>query len=164
MAKLLGFNNYAELSLASKMAPRVEAVDEFLRDLAEHARAPEEKEIAELKAIAAEDGIRDLHSWDSGYYSEKLKMQQCNLSEEELNPYFPAPKILQGLFSIVNRLYGIQVIEREAPVWHPDARYFELEDQGQVIGGFYFDLYARQGKRGGAWMSGFRSRMQTSDG
>jgi len=164
MAKLLGFNNYAELSLASKMAPSVEAVDKFLRDLAEHAHAPAEKEIAELKAIAAEDGIRDLQPWDSGYYSEKLKMQQFNLSQEALKPYFPAPKILQGLFSIVNRLYGIQVIEREAPVWHPDARYFELEDQGQVIGGFYFDLYARQGKRGGAWMSGFRSRMQTSDG
>ena len=164
MAKLLGFNNYAELSLASKMAPNVEAVDEFLRDLAEHARAPAEKEIAELKAIAAGDGIRDLQPWDSSYYSEKLKMQQFNLSQEVLKPYFPAPKILQGLFSIVNRLYGIQVIEREAPVWHADARYFELEDQGQVIGGFYFDLYARRGKRGGAWMSGFRSRMQTSKG
>lgn len=164
MAKLLGFNNYAELSLASKMAPSVEAVDEFLRDLAEHARAPATKEIAELKAIAAEDGIDELKPWDSSYYSEKLKMQQFNLSQEALKPYFPAPKILQGLFSIVNRLYDIQVIEREAPVWHPEARYFELEDQGQVIGGFYFDLYARQGKRGGAWMSGFRSRMQTRDG
>ncbi|MFV5404338.1 M3 family metallopeptidase [Acinetobacter sp. 228] len=164
MAKLLGFNNYAKLSLASKMAPSVEAVDEFLRDLAEHARVPAEKEVSELKAIAAEDGISDLQPWDSSYYSEKLKMQQFNLSQEALKPYFPAPKILQGLFSIVNRLYGIQVIERDAPVWHPDAHYFELEDQGQVIGGFYLDLYARQGKRGGAWMSGFRSRMQTSDG
>lgn len=164
MAALLGFNNYAEYSLASKMAPSVDAVDDFLHDLAEHARAPAEKEIAELKAIAAEDGITDLQPWDSGYYSEKLKMQQFNLSQEALKPYFPAPKILQGLFSIVNRLYGIQVIEREAPVWHPDARYFELEDQGEVIGGFYFDLYARQGKRGGAWMSGFRSRMQTANG
>ncbi|MFV5508652.1 M3 family metallopeptidase [Acinetobacter sp. 197] len=164
MAKLLGFNNYAELSLASKMAPSVEAVDEFLRDLAEHARVPAEKEVSELKAIAAEDGISDLQPWDSSYYSEKLKMQQFNLSQEALKPYFPAPKILQGLFSIVNRLYGIQAIERDAPVWHPDAHYFELEDQGQVIGGFYLDLYARQGKRGGAWMSGFRSRMQTSDG
>ena len=164
MAALLGFNNYAEYSLASKMAPSVDAVDDFLRDLAAHARAPAEKEIAELKAIAAEDGITDLQPWDSGYYSEKLKMQQFNLSQEALKPYFPAPKILQGLFSIVNRLYGIQVIEREAPVWHPDARYFELEDQDEVIGGFYFDLYARQGKRGGAWMSGFRSRMQTANG
>lgn len=164
MAVLLGFNNYAEYSLASKMAPSVDAVDEFLRDLAEHARAPAEKEIAELKAIATEDGITELQPWDSSYYSEKLKMQQFNLSQEALKPYFPTPKVIQGLFSIVNRLYGILVIEREAPLWHPDAHYFELEDQGEVIGGFYFDLYARQGKRGGAWMSGFRSRMRTHDG
>ena len=109
MAKLLGFNNYAELSLASKMAPSVEAVDEFLRDLAEHARAPATKEIAELKAIAAEDGIDELKPWDSSYYSEKLKMQQFNLSQEALKPYFPAPKILQGLFSVVYRLYDILV-------------------------------------------------------
>ncbi|WP_314295856.1 M3 family metallopeptidase [Acinetobacter schindleri] len=164
MAALLGFNNYAEYSLASKMAPSVDAVDEFLRDLAEHARAPAKKEIAELKAIAAEDGITELQPWDSSYYSEKLKMQQFSLSQEALKPYFPTPKVIRGLFSIVNRLYGIQVIEREAPLWHPDAHYFELEDQGEVIGGFYFDLYARQGKRGGAWMSGFRSRMRTHDG
>ena len=164
MAQLLGFNNYAELSLASKMAPDVETVDKFLVDLAEHARAPATQEIAELKAIASQDGIQDLQPWDTGYYSEKLKVQQFNLSQESLKPYFPAPKILQGLFSIVNRLYGINIVEREAPVWHPDARYFELEDQGKVVGGFYFDLYARSGKRGGAWMSGFRSRMQTKNG
>ncbi|WP_171547513.1 M3 family metallopeptidase [Acinetobacter sp. ANC 5414] len=164
MAQLLGFKNYAELSLASKMAPDVETVDKFLVDLAEHARAPATQEIAELKAIASQDGIQDLQPWDTGYYSEKLKVQQFNLSQESLKPYFPAPKILQGLFSIVNRLYGINIVEREAPVWHPDAHYFELEDQGTVVGGFYFDLYARSGKRGGAWMSGFRSRMQTKNG
>ena len=164
MAQLLGFKNYAELSLASKMAPDVETVDKFLVDLAEHARAPATQEIAELKAIASQDGVQELQPWDTGYYSEKLKVQQFNLSQESLKPYFPAPKILQGLFSIVNRLYGINIVEREAPVWHPDARYFELEDQGTVVGGFYFDLYARSGKRGGAWMSGFRSRMQTQDG
>jgi len=164
MAQLLGFKNYAELSLASKMAPDVETVDKFLVDLAEHARAPATQEIAELKAIASQDGIQELQPWDTGYYSEKLKVQQFNLSQESLKPYFPAPKILQGLFSIVNRLYGINIVEREAPVWHPDARYFELEDQGTVVGGFYFDLYARSGKRGGAWMSGFRSRMQTQEG
>ena len=164
MAQLLGFNNYAELSLASKMAPDVETVDKFLVDLAEHARTPASKEIAELKTIAIQDGIFELQPWDTGYYSEKLKQQQFNLSQESLKPYFPAPKILQGLFSIVNRLYGINIVEREAPVWHPDARYFELEDQGKVVGGFYFDLYARSGKRGGAWMSGFRSRMQTRQG
>ena len=164
MAQILGFQNYAELSLASKMAPDVDTVQQFLSDLAEHARKPAEKEIAELKAIALEDGITELQPWDTGYYSEKLKMQQFNLSQEALKPYFPAPKILQGLFGIVNRLYGVNVVERQAPVWHPDARYFELEDQGTVVGGFYFDLYARSGKRGGAWMSGFRSRMQTENG
>ena len=164
MAKLLGFDNYAEYSLASKMAPSVEAVDQFLVELAEHARQPALKEIEELKAIAAEHGVTEIQPWDSTYYSEKLKVQQFNLSQEALKPYFPTPKVIQGLFSIVNRLYGIQVIEREAPLWHKDAHYYELEDQGTVIGGFYFDLYARSGKRGGAWMSGFRSRMQTNEG
>ena len=164
MAKLLGFDNYAEYSLASKMAPDVETVDQFLVDLAGHARTPALKEITELQAIAQADGITELKPWDSTYYSEKLKVQQFNLSQEDLKPYFPAPKVIQGLFNVVNRLYGINVIEREAPLWHSDAHYYELEDQGTVIGGFYFDLYARSGKRGGAWMSGFRSRMQTEDG
>ena len=164
MAQLLGFNNYAEYSLASKMAPDVATVEQFLVELADHARTPALQEIAELKAMAKQDGIDELQPWDSTYYSEKMKQQQFNLSQESLKPYFPAPKVIQGLFSVVNRLYGIQVIEREAPLWHPDAHYYELEDQGNVIGGFYFDLYARSGKRGGAWMSGFRSRMQTPHG
>lgn len=164
MAKLLGFNNYAEYSLASKMAPDVKTVHDFLVDLAEHARTPALQEVAELQAIAKQDGIDELKPWDTTYYSEKLKQQQFNLSQEALKPYFPAPKVIQGLFQIVQRLYGINIVEREAPVWHPDARYFELEDQGEVIGGFFFDLYARTGKRGGAWMSGFRSRMQTIHG
>ena len=164
MAKLLGFDNYAEYSLASKMAPDVETVNQFLVELAEHARIPALKEIAELKDIAKQDGIEELKPWDSTYYSEKLKQQQFNLSQESLKPYFPAPKVIQGLFNVVNRLYGITVVEREAPLWHADAHYYELEDQGVVIGGFYFDLYAHSGKRGGAWMSGFRSRMQTENG
>lgn len=164
MAHLLGFQNYAELSLASKMAPSVQNVQDFLVDLAEHARLPAEKDIAELTAIAQQDGIEALQPWDTGYYSEKLKVQKFNLSQEDLKPYFPAPKVIQGLFAVVQRLYGVKIIEREAPVWHPDAHYYELEDQGIVVGGFYFDLYARSGKRGGAWMSGFRSRMQTENG
>jgi oligopeptidase A len=164
MAVLLGFSNYAELSLASKMAPNVATVQSFLEDLAEHSKAPAEQEVAELKAIAAADGIQDLQPWDATFYSEKLKVQQFNLSQEALKPYFPVPKVITGLFNIVERLYGVEIIERQAPLWHTDARYFELEEQGQVIGGFYFDLYARQGKRGGAWMSGFRSRMQTAKG
>lgn len=164
MAQLLGFDHYADLSLASKMAPNVQTVDKFLVELAEHARAPATQEIVELKAIATQDGIDELKPWDTAYYSEKLKIQQFNLSQESLKPYFPAPKILQGLFSIVNRLYGINIVARQAPVWHADACYFEVEDQGEVLGGFYFDLYARNGKRGGAWMSGFRSRMQHETG
>ncbi|RKG36856.1 M3 family metallopeptidase [Acinetobacter rongchengensis] len=164
MAKLLGFDNYAEYSLASKMAPNVATVEKFLVELAEHARVPALKEIEELKAIAKLDGIDELQPWDSTYYSEKLKVQKFNLSQEDLKPYFPAPKVIQGLFNVVQRLYGIHVVEREAPLWHADAHYYELEDHGNVIGGFYFDLYARNGKRGGAWMSGFRSRMQTEHG
>lgn len=164
MASLLGFNNYAEYSLASKMAPDVETVEKFLIELAEHARIPAEKEIAQLKKIAAEDGIDTLQPWDSTYYSEKLKQKLFKLSQEDLKPYFPAPKVIQGLFQIVNRLYGVEIIQRKTPVWHDDVQYFEIEDKGQVLGGFYFDLYARSGKRGGAWMSGFRSRMQTPMG
>ncbi|WOE31185.1 MULTISPECIES: M3 family metallopeptidase [unclassified Acinetobacter] len=164
MAQLLGFQHYAELSLASKMAPDVDTVAQFLMDLAQHARQPAEQEIAEIQAIAALDGIDQLQAWDIAFYAEKLKLQQFNLSQEALKPYFPVHKVLQGLFAIVNRLYGIEIIERKAAVWHPDVRYFELEEKGQVLGGFYFDLYARSGKRGGAWMSGFRSRMQTTTG
>lgn len=164
MAQLLGFENFAAYSLASKMAPDVDTVHDFLVDLAAHARTPALKEVEELTAIARQDGLDQLQPWDSGYYSEKLKQQQFNLSQEVLKPYFPAPKIIQGLFQIVQRLYGVDIVEREAPVWHPDVRYYELEDQGQVLAGFYFDLYARSGKRGGAWMSGFRSRMQSAQG
>lgn len=164
MAQLLGFENFAAYSLASKMAPDVDTVHDFLVDLAAHARTPALKEVEELTAIARQDGLDKLQPWDSGYYSEKLKQQQFNLSQEALKPYFPAPKIIQGLFQIVQRLYGVDIVEREAPVWHPDVRYYELEDQGQVLAGFYFDLYARSGKRGGAWMSGFRSRMQSAQG
>ncbi|WP_171254863.1 M3 family metallopeptidase [Acinetobacter sp. TGL-Y2] len=164
MSQLLGFDNFSAYSLASKMAPNVAAVNQFLVDLAEHARTPATQEIEQLKTMAADHGISELKPWDTTYYSEKLKVQQFNLSQEALKPYFPTPKVIQGLFSIVKRIYGIEVIEREAPLWHKDAHYYELEDQGIVIGGFYFDLYARSGKRGGAWMSGFRSRMQTNDG
>ena len=164
LAALLGFANYAEYSLASKMAPDVCTVQKFLVDLAEHARTPAEQEIAELKAVAQHDGIDELQPWDSTYYSEKIKQRRFKLSQEDLKPYFPAPKVIQGLFDVVQRLYGVKVLERQAALWHPDVHYYEIEDHGQVLGGFYFDLYARSGKRGGAWMSGFRSRMQTAQG
>ena len=164
MATLLGFQNYAELSLASKMAPNVETVEQFLKDLAQHARIHAENEIEELKTIAQQNGIAELMPWDTTFYAEKLKVQKFNLAQETLKPYFPINQVLNGLFAIVKRLYNIDIVQRQAPVWHEDVQYFEVEELGQVLGGFYFDLYARQGKRGGAWMSGFRSRMQTNVG
>ncbi|SDB97510.1 M3 family metallopeptidase [Acinetobacter boissieri] len=163
-SELLGFNNYAEFSIAAKMAPDVNTVHEFLLNLAEHAKKPASEEIQALKEIATKDGITQIQPWDATFYSEKLKQQLFNLSQEELKPYFPAPKVIEGLFGIIKQLYKIDIIERKAPVWHKDVQYFEIEDQGEVIAGFYFDLYARQGKRGGAWMNGAHSRMQTSNG
>ncbi len=159
-AQLLGFKTFAELSLAKKMAPSVEKVREFLLDLADKAKAPAEQEFLELQQFAAKDGISDLQAWDTAYYAEKLKQQNFNLSQEVLKPYFPINKVIEGLFAIAERLYDIQIIEKQADLWHPDARFYEIEEQGQIIGGFYFDLYARDHKRGGAWMSGFRAKIK----
>ena len=159
-AQLLGFANYAELSLAKKMAPSVEKVREFLIDLADKAIAPAKQELAEIQAIAEKDGITDLQAWDTAYYAEKIKQQNFNLSQEALKPYFPIQKVVNGLFQIAEKLYAVNIVEKQVDLWHPDAKYYEVEEQGQVIGGFYFDLYARENKRGGAWMSGFRSKVR----
>lgn len=160
MAVILGFTSFAELSLARKMAPDVKTVRTFLVDLAEQAKAPAKQEIEELKAFAAKDHIHDLQPWDTGYYAEKLKQQNFNLSQEALKPYFPVQKVVQGLFAIAEKLYGIRIVQKAADVWHKDASYYEIEEHGKVIGGFYFDLYARPKKRGGAWMGGFRSKVK----
>lgn len=159
-AKLLGFHSYAELSLARKMAPSVEKVREFLLDLASKAKQPATEELAELTRFAQEDDVDHLQPWDTAYYAEKLKQQNYNLSQEALKPYFPIEKVVSGLFAIAEKLYGIQIIEKKSDVWHNDAKYYEVEEHSQVIGGFYFDLYARDNKRGGAWMSGFRSKVK----
>lgn len=158
MAELVGFKHYGEYSLASKMAKDVDTVRQFLLDLAQHARQPAEQDIAQLQELAQQYGIDELKAWDLTYLSEKLKQKQFNLSQEALKPYFPLPKVLSGLFAIVEKIYGVQIVEKSTSVWHDDAQYFELLQNDEVLGGFYFDLYARQGKRGGAWMSGFRSR------
>lgn len=157
MAELVGFKHYGEYSLASKMAKDVDTVRQFLIDLAQHARQPAEQDIAQLQELAQQYGIDELKAWDLTYLSEKLKQKQFNLSQEALKPYFPLPKVLSGLFAIVEKIYGVQIVEKSTSVWHDDAQYFELLQNDEVLGGFYFDLYARQGKRGGAWMSGFRS-------
>lgn len=161
-AQMLGFKHYAELSLARKMAPDTATVERFLRDLAAQARAPAQHELAAMQSLAAQDGIVDFAAWDSSFYAEKLKQQQFKLSQDVLKPYFPIHTVLDGLFTITQKLYGITIVQKQAQVWHPDVQYFEIEQDGDIIGGFYFDLYARPHKRGGAWMSGFRSRMVSS--
>lgn len=158
-AELLGFQNYADLSLASKMADDVEQVITFLKDLAEQARQPALDDLAQLQAEALSLGYDSLQPWDTAYLSEKIKQREYNLSQESLKPYFPAPVVIAGLFKIAERLYGIQIQQKTTPVWHEQVSYYEISENDQVLGGFYLDLYARSDKRGGAWMSGYRSRL-----
>ncbi|WP_416189419.1 M3 family metallopeptidase [Neisseria sp. CCUG17229] len=164
-AKLLGFANYAELSLATKMADTPAQVTDFLRDLAKRAKPFAEKDLAEVRAFAAEElGLADPQPWDLTYAGEKLRQAKYAFSETEVKKYFPVSKVLHGLFAQINRLYGVNFIEKRVPVWHPDVRYFELENGGAIIGGVYMDLYAREGKRGGAWMNDYKGRRRFMDG
>ena len=164
-AKLLGFKNYAELSLATKMADTPEQVLNFLHDLARRAKPFAEKDFAEIKAFARENlNIEDPQSWDLSYAAEKLRQAKYAFSETKVKKYFPISKVLAGLFTQIKKLYGIELAEKTVPVWHKDVRYFELKQDGQTIGGVYMDLYAREGKRGGAWMDGYKSRRRFADG
>ena len=165
LARLLGFGNYAELSLATKMADSTEQVLGFLRDLGTRAKPFAQQDLQQLKAFAAEQGCADLQSWDVGFYSEKLRQQRYSLSQEEVRAWFPIDKVLSGLFAIVERLYGIQIRELKGfDSWHPDVRLFEISEHGERLGRFFFDLYARPNKRGGAWMDGARSRRRSASG
>jgi oligopeptidase A len=165
LAKLLGFANYAELSLASKMAETTEQVLHFLRDLGTRGKPFAEQDLRELQAFAAEQGCNDLQSWDVGYYSEKLREQRYSISQEILRAYFPIDKVLSGLFAIVEKLYGIQIEELSGfDTWHPDVRLFEIKENGAHVGRFFFDLYARANKRGGAWMDGARDKRRDAAG
>ena len=160
-AKLLGFDNYAEVSLSTKMADSVTEVEDFLRNLATQAMPAAQQDLAQLQTCAQDYGIAELQPWDSAYIAEKVKQSKFSLSQEEIRPYFPLPKVISGLFAIVERLYGIKVQEHSESVsrWHDDVRFYQLFDADDtLLGGFYFDLFARSGKRGGAWMSGFQSR------
>ncbi|MCW9055477.1 MAG: oligopeptidase A [Gammaproteobacteria bacterium] len=162
MAKLLGFDNYAELSIADKMAETTDDVLKFLNDLVSKSYPLAIKEIEQLKDFAKEEcDIDDLQAWDVAYCSEKLKQQEYGISQEELKPYFPAPKVIQGLFNIVKQLYGISIEQKQdMDVWHKDVTFYEItDDQGELRGAFYLDLYARANKRGGAWMDECVSRM-----
>ncbi|TLX61687.1 oligopeptidase A [Stutzerimonas nosocomialis] len=165
LAKLLGFANYAELSLATKMAESTDQVLGFLRDLARRSKPFAERDLAELRAFAAEQGLDELQNWDLGYYSEKLRQQRYSLNQEAVREYFPVDKVLSGLFAIVQRLYGIEIHELEDfDSWHPDVRLFEIRENGEHVGRFFFDLYARSNKRGGAWMDGARDKRRTALG
>lgn len=164
-AKLLGFKTYAELSLATKMADTPEQVLNFLHDLARRAKPFAEKDFAEIKAFARESlNIEYPQSWDLSYAAEKLRQAKYAFSETEVKKYFPISKVLAGLFAQIKKLYGIELAEKTVPVWHKDVRYFELKRDGQTIGGVYMDLYAREGKRGGAWMDGYKGRRRFADG
>jgi oligopeptidase A len=167
LANLIGFANHAERSLATKMAQSPQQVLDFLNDLAERSRPIAEKEFEELKAFANETtGMTELEAWDVTYFAEKLRQQRYSISQEELKPYFPEDKVVAGLFAVVNKLYGLDIKERDdIDVWHKDVRFFDIfDDEGELRGQFYLDLYARNHKRGGAWMDECLVRRQTEQG
>ena len=166
-ARLLDFANYGEESLATKMAENNEQVFEFLNQLADKSQNQAKADFAELEAFAkAEHSVTDLKAWDLSYYTEKLQQHKYAISAEQLRPYFPEEKVIAGLFETVKRLFGIEVKHREGvDVWHENVRFYDIFDsEGTLRGSFYFDLYAREQKRGGAWMDGCISRRVTSDG
>jgi len=165
-AQLLGFENYAEKSLATKMAQSTDQVLAFLNDLAERSLPLAKQELDELRAFAKQEhGMDDLEAWDVTYYSEKLQQHKYAISQEELKPYFPEDKILTGMFAVVERLYGFKISElNDIDVWHEDVRFFEISDANGPRGQFYLDMYARPQKRGGAWMDDCITRMRTVEG
>ena len=165
LARLLGFANYAELSLASKMAESSEQVLQFLRDLALRSKPFAARDLQALQRFAAAQGCSELQSWDLGYYGEKLRQQRYSIAQEQVRAWFPIDKVLSGLFDIVQKLYGIQIKELSGfDTWHADVRLFEITENGQPLGRFFFDLYARANKRGGAWMDGARDQRRNACG
>ena len=165
-AKLLGYENYAEVSLVPKMAGSPDEVLAFLRDLHRRARPYAERDVAELTAFARTGlGIDDLEPWDIMYASEKLKLARYAYSEQEVKQYFPEDRVRAGLFRVVETIYGVTVNEARAAAWHPDVRFFELRDRdGALAGQFFMDNYAREHKQGGAWMDDPINRRQLADG
>ncbi len=166
-AQLLGFKNYAELSLATKMAKTPQDVTDFLEQLAEKSLPQAKQDLTELQAFAeTHHAIKNLQPWDIGYYSEKMRQHAYDLSQEEVKQYFPAPQVLSGLFAVVEKLYGLQINEiTDVDTWHDDVRFFQINDKdNQVRGKFYIDLYARPHKRGGAWMDDCVGRKKTAAG
>ncbi|MBP8039125.1 MAG: oligopeptidase A, partial [Aeromonadaceae bacterium] len=167
LAQLLGFATYADYSLATKMADKPAQVLGFLNDLATRSRPQAQQDLAELRQFALEQfGVSELAAWDLSYYAEKLKQHRYAISDEVLRPYFPAPRVLAGLFETVRRLFGLRIQQRLAvETWHPDVNFYDIFDsQGELRGSFYLDLYARPHKRGGAWMDDCIGRRFRQDG
>ncbi|HZT03184.1 MAG TPA: M3 family metallopeptidase [Steroidobacteraceae bacterium] len=160
-ARILGFANYAEYALATRMAHTVPEVMQFLEELSQSARPAAVRELEELEAFAG----RELATWDVGFYAERMQRERYAVSQEELRPYFPLPRVLTGLFEVAEKLFDIRVRERNgAPVWHPDVRFFEIENAAGPVGSFYLDAYARPNKRSGAWMDECIGRKRLSSG
>jgi oligopeptidase A len=158
-ARLLGYKNFAEVSLVPKMAKSPEEVIAFLEDLARRARPFAEQDLAELKQFASDElGIDELKAWDIPYASEKLQERRYAFSAQEVKQYFPEHKVVDGLFRLISSLFNVEIKPDEAPVWHKDVRFFRIERNGKLVGQFYLDLYARAGKSGGAWMDDARGR------
>ena len=167
LAQLLDFKNYAEYSIATKMAETPDQVINFLTDLADKSYQQATGERDEVLAFANQmDKLETLQAWDLSYYSELLKQQRYTISDEELRPYFPENRVVDGLFSVVNRLFGLKVKEQfDFNSWHKDVRFFHIYDATEThLGSFYLDLYAREFKRGGAWMNDCRVRRRKVDG
>ncbi|WP_199609652.1 oligopeptidase A [Flocculibacter collagenilyticus] len=167
LANLLGFSDYSEQSLATKMAESPEQVLQFLNDLATKSKAQGEAELKEIHDFAKQNhDMSDLKAWDLGYYAEKLKQDKYAISDEELRPYFPEQRVISGLFETVQRLFGITIKQRSGvDVWHESVRFYDIFDESNELrGSFYFDLYARENKRGGAWMDDCVSRRRNLHG
>jgi oligopeptidase A len=167
-AELLGYSSFAEVSLASKMAPSVAAVEELLNELRQPSYSAAQQNLADLKTFAASKGAAEaenLMNWDTSFWSERLREEKYALNDEELRPYFPLPQVLEGLFGLVHRIFGITVTsaDGQAPVWHEDVRYFQIANEtGEAIAHFYLDPYSRPAeKRGGAWMDDCLGRSKT---
>jgi len=164
-AQLLGYANYAEVSLVPKMAESPQQVAAFLREIAAKARPFAERDIAELREFArAELDLESLESWDLGWASEKLKQKNYAFSSDEVKQYFPEPQVIAGLFSVIEKLFAVRLEEDHAPAWHPDVRFFRILRGDEFVGQFYLDPYAREEKRGGAWMDEAITRRKTASG
>jgi oligopeptidase A len=163
-ARLLGYRNFAEVSLVPKMAGSPKEVIDFLRDLARRARPFAEKDVADMREFASRKmDLREPQAWDWTYISERLKEERYSFSEQEVKQYFPAPKALAGLFQIVQTLFEVTIREDTAPVWNPAVAFYRIERNGELVGQFYLDPTARNGKRGGAWMDDARARWLRPD-